>query len=55
MSLFLLVVIVAIALGLVGAVVKGLVILLAIGVAVFVLDVVVFAAVLRRRRRRPSR
>ncbi len=56
MVLFLLLVIVAIALGIVGAVVKGLVALLFIGPVVFVVAFVVLGFWLRsRRRRRPIR
>jgi len=51
-ALFLLLVIVAIALGIVGAVVKGLLFLLIIGIVVF-LGALVFGAL--RMRRRPGR
>jgi hypothetical protein len=52
MVLFLLLVIVAIALGIVGAVVKGLVALLFVGPVVFVLAFVVLGFWIRTRRRR---
>ena len=56
MALFLLVIIVAIVLGLVGVVVKGLLYLLFIGIVVFILDLVFFGARLgRRRANRPGR
>lgn len=55
MALFFLVVIVAIALGIVGAVVKGLLYLLAIGIVIFLVDLVLLGARLRGRRRRPVR
>ena len=51
-ALFLLVVIVAIALGIVGVVAKGLLYLLIIGIAIFV-GALIFAAL--RMRRRPGR
>lgn len=53
MVLFLLLLIVAIALGIVGAVVKGLLFLLIIGVVIFLLSFVLLGA--RARRRRPAR
>jgi hypothetical protein len=52
--LFLLVIIAAIALGIIGAVVKGLLYLLAVGVIIFLLAFVLLGAHLRRRRR-PAR
>jgi hypothetical protein len=56
MAWFLLLIIVAIALGIVGFVIKGLLWLLIIGVVVFLLDLVFFGTVLgRRRSRRPMR
>jgi hypothetical protein len=56
MVLFLLLIIVAIALGILGAVIKGLVVLLFIGPVVFVIAFVVLGFWLRsRRRRRPVR
>jgi hypothetical protein len=55
MSLFLFFVIVAVALGIIGVVVKGLLFLLLIGIVVFVLDLVLLGARFRGRRRRPSR
>ena len=54
MVAFLLVVIVAIALGIVGAVVHGLFYLLAIGVLLFIADIA-FVAVRSAHRRRPLR
>ena len=51
--MFLLLLIVAIALGIVGAVVKGLLYLLIIGVVIFLLSFVLLGA--RSRRRRPAR
>ncbi len=55
MALFLLVVIVAIALGIIGAVAKGLLVLLIIGIVILVADLVFVGAHLRGRRRKPSR
>lgn len=55
MALFLLLVIIAIVLGLVGAVVKGLIYLLAIGVIVFLLDLVFLGMRWGRRRTRVTR
>ncbi|HWG73409.1 MAG TPA: hypothetical protein VG184_05075 [Acidimicrobiales bacterium] len=55
MALFLFVVIVAIALGIIGAVIKGLIYLLVIGIIVLVVDLVLLGGRLRGRRRRPSR
>jgi hypothetical protein len=54
MAVFLLVVIVAIALGILGAVVHGLFYLLVIGVLLFLADIA-FVAVRPARRRRPLR
>jgi len=54
MAAFLLVVIVAIVLGLLGAVVHGLFYLLVIGVLLFLADIA-FVAVRASRRRRPPR
>ena len=51
MALFLLFIIVAIALGIVGAVVKGLFWLLIIGVVVVIVDFIFLGARLGRRRR----
>ncbi len=51
MALFLLLIIVAIALGIVGAVVKGLFYLLLIGILVVLIDLIVLAVRLGRRRR----
>ena len=55
MALFLLVILAAVALGIVGVAVKGLLWLLVIGVVVFLLDFVFLGASLRSRRRRPIR
>jgi len=55
MALFLLFIIVAIALGIVGAVVKGLFWLLIIGIVVVIADLVVLGARLGRRSRRRAR
>ena len=55
MALFLLFIIVAIALGIVGAVVKGLFWLLIIGIVVVILDLILFGARLGRRRRGRAR
>lgn len=52
---FLLLLLVAVALGLVGIVVKGLLYLLAIGIVVFLAALVVGALSLRRAGRRPTR
>ncbi|MCQ4040661.1 hypothetical protein ACFOSC_22145 [Streptantibioticus rubrisoli] len=53
MALFLLIVILAIALGIIGSVIKGLFYLLVIGVIVFLVDLVYLRARARRRRRSP--
>ncbi|MEU1021832.1 hypothetical protein ABZ383_09000 [Streptomyces sp. NPDC005900] len=55
MALFLLLVIVAIALGIIGLVAKGLFYLLVIGVVVLVADLVLLGLRLGRRRRRLPR
>jgi len=55
MALFLLFIIVAIALGIVGAVVKGLFWLLIIGIVVVILDLILFGARLGRRSRHRGR
>ncbi|MHB2023598.1 MAG: hypothetical protein ACYCO3_09760 [Mycobacteriales bacterium] len=55
MSLFLLLLLVAIALGIVGFVVKGLLFLLVIGAIVLLVDLLGFAYRGGRRRRRPVR
>ena len=55
MALFLLLIIVAIALGIVGVVVKGLFYLLIIGVVVVLADLVVLGARMSRGRSRPGR
>jgi hypothetical protein len=53
MALFLFLILVAVALGIVGVVVKGVFFLLIIGIVVFLLSFVVLG--LRARRRRPVR
>lgn len=55
MALFLLFIIVAIALGIVGAVVKGLFWLLIIGVVVIIVDLVLLGLRVGRRRNRVTR
>ena len=55
MSLFFLFIIVAIALGIIGVVVKGMMYLLFVGIAVLLLDFVLLGTLLRGRRRRPAR
>lgn len=55
MALFLLLVIVEIALGIVGAVVKGLLYLLIIGVVVLIADLIFAGVRFRRSGRRPGR
>ena len=55
MVLFLLLIIAAIILGIVGFVAKGLLYLLIIGVIVFLVDLIFFGARLRGGRRRPAR
>lgn len=55
MALFLLLVLAAVVLGIVGAVVEGLLYLLAIGSALLLLAVVLGAVRLRQARQRPSR
>jgi hypothetical protein len=55
MALFLLFIIVAIALGIVGAVVKGLFWLLLIGVVVILVDLVLLGVRVGRRRNRVAR
>lgn len=55
MALFLLIVLIAVALGIIGAVAKGLLYLLVIGVVVFLLGFVVLGFRLRRNRRRVAR
>lgn len=55
MALFLLFVLAAVALGIIGVAVNGLFYLLVIGVVVFLLDLIILGAVLRGRRRRPLR
>ena len=55
MVLFLLLVIAAIALGIVGVVVKGLFYLLIIGIVVILVDLVLLGARMSRNRRLPAR
>ncbi len=55
MALFLLLIIAAIALGILGAVVKGLFYLLIIGVVVLIADLALAGLRLRRSGRRPGR
>jgi hypothetical protein len=55
MALFLLLIIVAIALGITGVVVKGLFYLLIIGVVVLLADIILVGVRLRRSGRRPNR
>jgi hypothetical protein len=55
MALFLLLIIVAIALGIVGAVVQGLIWVLIIGVAVLLVDLILVGVRLRAGGRRPGR
>ncbi|MDW4907249.1 hypothetical protein RB628_18295 [Streptomyces sp. ADMS] len=56
MALFLLLILVAVVLGLIGVVADGLGYLLALGIVVFAADVIFFAVRLSRRaRRRPLR
>jgi hypothetical protein len=55
MALFLLLIIVAIALGIFGVVVKGLFYLLIIGVVILIADIVLAGVRLRRSGRRPGR
>ena len=55
MALFLLLILAAVALGIIGVAVKGLVYLLVIGIVVFLLDFVFLGVFLRGRRHRPVR
>ena len=55
MAFFLLLIIVAMVLGIIGAVVKGLIYLLIIGVVVFIADLILIGASTRRRRGKPAR
>lgn len=55
MILFLLLIIAAIALGIIGVVIKGLLYLLIIGVVIFLLSFVLLGTRLRPRRRLPLR
>jgi hypothetical protein len=54
-ALFLLLIIVAIGLGIAGAVIKGLLFLLIVGVVVLIADLVLLGVRLSRRGSRPSR
>jgi hypothetical protein len=53
--LFLLLILAAVALGVIGAVIKGLLYLLIIGILVLIADLILAGARLRRGRRRPAR
>ena len=53
MAIFLFIVLVAVALGIIGAVVKGLIFLLVIGVIIFLASFVILGFRLRGRRHRP--
>lgn len=55
MALFLLLLIVAIALGIAGTVIKGMLYLLVIGVVVLIADIVFLGLRIRRGGRRPGR
>lgn len=55
MALFLLFIIAAVALGIIGVVVKGLIYLLVIAIVVLLLDFVFLGAFMKSRRRRPVR
>jgi hypothetical protein len=55
LALFLLVILIAVALGIIGAVAKGLLFLLVIGVVIFLLSFVVLGFQLRGRRSRASK
>jgi hypothetical protein len=55
MAFFLLLILAAVALGIVGAVVKGLLYLLVIGVVVFLGAFIILGTQMRRRRRQPVR
>lgn len=55
MALFLLIILAAVALGIIGVVVKGLIYLLIIGIVIFLVDFVFLGARLRGRRHRPRR
>lgn len=55
MAWFLLIIIVAIALGIIGVVVKGLLYLLVIGIIVFLVDLVFLGSRIGRGRKRPPR
>jgi hypothetical protein len=54
-AIFLLIILIAVALGIIGAVIKGLIFLLVIGIIIFLASFVIFGFRLRRRRHRPSR
>ena len=55
MALFLLLILAAVVLGIIGVAAKGLIYLLVIGIAVFLLAFVFLGVFLRSRRRRPMR
>lgn len=55
MAIFLLIVLIAIVLGIIGAVVKGLIWLLIIGIVVFLIDLLVAGSRMRGRRGRVHR
>jgi hypothetical protein len=55
MALILLLILIAVALGIIGAVIKGLIYLLAIGVVVFICALIYGAVRFRRGGRRPTR
>lgn len=55
MALFLFFVLVAVALGIIGVVIKGLLFLLVIGVILFIIDLIVLGFLGGRVRRRPAR
>jgi hypothetical protein len=54
-AIFLLIILIAVALGIIGAVIKGLIFLLVIGIIIFLASFVIFGFRLRGRRHRPSR
>jgi hypothetical protein len=55
MSVFLVLLLVAVALGIIGVVAKGLMLLLVLGIVLFLADLVGFGFFGGRRRRRPAR
>ncbi|HET6965670.1 MAG TPA: hypothetical protein VFH58_12915 [Acidimicrobiales bacterium] len=55
MAIFLLVVLIAMTLGIIGAVAKGLVVLLVVGIVVFVADLAFAWVLLHRRSQKPAR